>query len=261
MGGSGGIRERHLRPGKRTAVGRLAKRLRTSDGLATTREWCVVMQVSRGFRDPLLSDRYFRGPSGRGFITGNPDLQPETSLQLDVATRYTTARSQVGVYLYRYRIDNLIERYQTQTDDFVFRNRGAALLRGFEVETRSELGRGYSIEVGAQVARGHTIDDAVALDDISPVTAFLVGRKQVNDGIYALARLAWSAADNHPGPSEVLAPSATLLDAGTGFQLVPQLQLRLLFRNLLNEHYYASPDARWVAAPGRSFALSASALF
>ena len=26
-----------------------------------------------------LSDRYFRGPSGRGFITGNPDLEPETS--------------------------------------------------------------------------------------------------------------------------------------------------------------------------------------
>ena len=51
-------------------------------------------QVARAFRDPTLSDRYFRGPSGRGFITGNPDLQPETSLQFDVAARYAlVARS------------------------------------------------------------------------------------------------------------------------------------------------------------------------
>ena len=37
----------------------------------------LTAQVARGFRDPVLSDRYFRGPSGRGFITGNPDLDPE----------------------------------------------------------------------------------------------------------------------------------------------------------------------------------------
>ncbi len=47
----------------------------------------VTAQVSRGFRDPTLSDRYFRGPSGRGFITGNPDLDPETSLQFDLTAR------------------------------------------------------------------------------------------------------------------------------------------------------------------------------
>ena len=34
----------------------------------------ATLQLARGFRDPVLSDRYFRGPSGRGFITGNPDL-------------------------------------------------------------------------------------------------------------------------------------------------------------------------------------------
>ena len=94
----------------------------------------VTGQVSRGFRDPVLSDRYFRGPSGRGFITGNPDLEPETSLQFDLATRYTNDRLQIGVYFYHYRISDLIERYQRSTDFFFFRNRGRARLRGFEVE-------------------------------------------------------------------------------------------------------------------------------
>ncbi len=44
----------------------------------------LTAQIARGFRDPVLSDRYYRGPTGRGFITGNPDLDPETSLQLDL---------------------------------------------------------------------------------------------------------------------------------------------------------------------------------
>ena len=43
----------------------------------------MTAQVARGFRDPILSDRFYRGPVGRGFIEGNPDLKPETSLQFD----------------------------------------------------------------------------------------------------------------------------------------------------------------------------------
>jgi iron complex outermembrane recepter protein len=65
-------------------------------------------QVARGFRDALLSDRYYRGLTGRGFITGNPDLDPETSRQLDVALRYSFGSVTVAGYGYLYRIRDLI---------------------------------------------------------------------------------------------------------------------------------------------------------
>jgi hemoglobin/transferrin/lactoferrin receptor protein len=221
----------------------------------------VTGQVSRGFRDPVLSDRYFRGPSGRGFITGNPDLKPETSLQFDLATRYTLARTQLAVYLYHYRIDDLVERYQPETDFFFFRNRGRATLRGAEIEARSELGRGYSLQLGAQIARGRAIDDGASLDDVSPLGFQVLGRKELGTRGYAQARVAWFAADNRPGPSELAAPGATLVDAGAGWRLLPQLELRGMLRNLLNESYYASPDPRWVPAPGRSANLTAVVQF
>jgi outer membrane receptor protein involved in Fe transport len=217
----------------------------------------VTAQLSRGFRDPVLSDRYFRGPSGRGFITGNPDLEPERSLQVDLATRYTIARTQVGVYYYQYRISGLIERYQTQTDFFFFRNRGRARLRGFEIEARSELGKGYSIEIAAQIARGRALDDSAHLDDISPASFSVVGRRDFTDRVYAQTRVAWYADDNRPGPSEIAAPGSTLMDVGAGWRLVRQLELRGQLRNLLDDDYYASPDARWVLAPGRSVSLTA----
>ena len=128
-------------------------------------------------RDPVLSDRYFRGPSGRGFITGNPDLEPESSLQFDLGLRYTAPRVRAATYFYHYRIDDLIERYSTQTDFFFFRNRGRAQLRGFEAEAQAELGWGLWMESAFQIARGRALDDNVYLDDVTPETFTIQLRK------------------------------------------------------------------------------------
>jgi len=224
-------------------------------------QWSFTAQLSRGFRDPVLSDRYFRGPSGRGFITGNPDLKPETSVQLDLAARYTRARAQVAVYFYQYRINNLVERYQTETDFFFFRNRGRARLRGVEVEGRADLGHGYSLELAGHIARGIALDDGVALDDLSPDSLSLLGRKAFAERGYAQARIARHAQDHRPGPTEIAAPGATLLDLGAGWQVARPLEIRGNLRNVLNETYYASPDTRWVYASGRSFSLTAVVQF
>ena len=138
----------------------------------------------------------------------------------------------VGVFVYQYRITDLIERYQTQTDFFFFRNRGRARLRGFEVEARSDARDGYSVEIAAQIARGRALDDNANLDDISPATFSVLGRKEF--AVAGMRRRAshFYAEDDRPGPSEIAAPGATLLDLGAGWRLLPQLELRGLLRNL-----------------------------
>ena len=221
----------------------------------------LTAQVSRGFRDPTLSDRYFRGPSGRGFITGNPDLEPETSLQFDLSARYTLARTQIGVFYYDYQIDDLIERYSTQTDFFFFRNRGEGHINGFEIETRTDLGHGYSLELGAQIGRGELNDDGSNLDDISPDTFLALVRKDFGQRAFGQVRMAFLAEDDRPGPSEVLAPGANVIDLAGGWRFTPNLELRGLVRNLLDDSYYASPDPRWVWAAGRSASLTLGVQF
>jgi outer membrane receptor protein involved in Fe transport len=221
----------------------------------------VTAQVSRGFRDPTLSDRYFRGPSGRGFITGNPDLDPETSLQFDLSARYTISRMQLGVFYYDYRIDDLIERYTTQTDFFFFRNRGEGHIKGFELETRTDLGHGYSLELGAQIGRGELSDDGSNLDDISPDTFLALVRKDFGERAFGQLRMAFLAEDDRPGPSEVAAPGATVIDLAGGWHFTRNLELRGLVRNLLDDSYYASPDPRWVWAAGRSASLTLGVQF
>ena len=226
-------------------------------------------QVSRGFRDPTLSDRFYRGPSGRGFITGNPDLEPETSLQIDVGARYTTGRLRVNAYVYQYRITDLVERYTTAEDFFFFRNRGKAQYRGFEVEVQADLGQGFTLELSGQTARGRALtvegeeaaSDEPWLDDVAPNMAAVVLRKRLMDKGSAHVRVATFAADNRPGINEIPAPGYTLLDAGASWRLSRNLELRANGRNLLNRTYYASPDPRFVFAPGRSASLTAAISF
>jgi outer membrane receptor protein involved in Fe transport len=79
-----------------------------------------------------------------------------------------------------------------------------------------------------------------------------LGRKDFASNGYAQMRVAVHAKDSRPGPSEIVAPGATLVDAGGGWRILRQLEVRAQARNLLNETYYASPDPRFVLAPGRS---------
>ena len=210
----------------------------------------LTAQLSRGFRDPTLSDRFFRGPTGRGFVTGNPDLQPETSLQVDVGARWATPRVRLAGYAYHYRINNLIERYSTEPDFFFFRNRGRAQIRGVEFEAQAEAGRGIAVEFASQISRGRALDDASPLDDISPDNLSVMIRKSFGEQVLAFARFAAYADDGRPGPSEIAAPGHTNLDFGASWAMSRRFELRGALRNVLNDEYYASPDPRFVLAPG-----------
>ncbi len=209
-------------------------------------------QYARGFRDPVLSDRYFRGPSGRGFITGNPDLVPETSGQFDVALRYAWSGFRTAFYAYEYRIRNLIERYPgALPDDFLFRNRGEARLRGLELEVQADLAAGLTLALAAQIERGVTVGDDAPIDDIPPESLTLQLRKAFGPA-FVQARGAVYAGDANPGPTERARPGYGLLDLGGGYKFGELVELQAYVRNVLDKPYLVSPDPRAVLAPGIS---------
>ncbi len=214
----------------------------------------AALQVARGFREPLLSDRYYRGVTGRGFITGNPDLESETSRQADAALRFTRGRAAVALYGYFYRISNLIERYRSG-DNYYFRNRGEAELSGAELEGAFDLGGGFGLRGGLQLARGEVLDDGTPTDDVPPRGGFLTLRQELGRSWDWLVRVAAYARDDRPGPSERVVPGYTVVDAGVGYRVSQALELRLLGRNLLNRDYPSSPDAKSISAPGRTVHL------
>ena len=94
---TGGVRADGSRSGNRGGFfgDRTTRRMAISGVAALTlfpaRTASVTAQVARGFREPTLTDRFARGPVGRGFLEGHPDLDPETSRHYDVTARYAVA--------------------------------------------------------------------------------------------------------------------------------------------------------------------------
>jgi len=218
-------------------------------------------QIARGFRDPVLSDRYYRGPTGRGFITGNPDLNPETSVQVDFGVRYVAPAFRMAAFYYHYRIHDLIERYSTATDFFFFRNRGTARVRGVEVEVQATLPGAVTLDIATQIADGRALDEDAYLDDVSPINLTAVLRRQFGERAFGQIRASYFSDDEHFGPTERAVNGYTMVDAAAGFRVAKPLELRVQGRNLLDETFFASQDVRTTLAPGRSVSLVATVKF
>ena len=216
----------------------------------------ITGQLARGFRDPLLSDRFYRGPVGRGFIEGNPELKPETSLQFDVIGKYVAGPVHVVVAGYRYRVTDLIERYASGATSFLYRNRGQADLRGLEIEARLALPRAFAVEGTVETSKGRDAATGAPLDDVAPAAASLTVRKSVSTRLQAYVRFKAVAAREAAGPSEVPTSAFTLGEAGARWRLTRHLDLLGVVRNLLNETYESSAGPRWVPAPGRHAAAT-----
>jgi outer membrane receptor protein involved in Fe transport len=78
---------------------------------------------------------------------------------------------------------------------------------------------------------------------------------------FVAARAAFFGEDDRPGPTEIRMPGYTLLDLTGGLSLGKALDLNVALRNLLDQTYPVSPDARAVWAPGLNATVTVVARF
>lgn len=210
----------------------------------------TTLQIASGYREPTLSDRYFRGVSGRGFVVGNPALEPERSFQIDAAARWSGNNTTIAVFAYDYRIRNLIERFRAGAD-FNFRNRGEAEIRGLEFDMTARLPRHFALNVGAAIAEGEDADTGAALDDIA-APMLHTSLRWAAEHMSAFVTASAYGDDDEPGPVETAREGYVTADAGIGWRWSPAFELRLVVRNLTDAYHFGSADAVAARAPGRS---------
>ncbi len=218
------------------------------------RAWSATVQLSRAFREPTLSDRYFSGVTGRGSVLGNPDLEPEKSRQLDVALRHHGAVAHLAIYAYDYRIRGLVERFRLDETTFSFRNRGEALIRGMEIESDVRAGA-FLARFALGAARGWIRDDGTPADDIPPVQARASLLHRPGQSWWWRAGVGLASWDDAPGPSERPTPPYGVVDLAAGVALGERMELRLVVSNALDAVYPSSADEDAVDAPGRNLSV------
>lgn len=94
----------------------------------------LTANLGTGSRFPNLSERFFTGTTGRGQVIGNPDLDAESSRNLDLGLRWFGDQAFWNVQFFDLRIDAYIERIDMADGTRTFVNLTSGTIRGLEVE-------------------------------------------------------------------------------------------------------------------------------
>ncbi len=244
----------------------------------------LAANAGRGFRAPSLFELYVAGKHGgvAAFQRGNPDLDPETSLNTDLSLRWASSTTRANATVYR----NVIDDYIFPRD--IGESRGGspvfayaqtdAILRGVELSIEQDVTRQLTLSAAAETVNGERRDNG---DDLPllPADNMRVGARFAPQGegwarnpYTSLTVRRYASKDAAPGEpfsqfddapfGSASTDGYTLVDLGAG--IAPRvggqvLHLDLAVHNLFDEDYRGFLDTYkgYALSPGRDIRLTA----
>lgn len=243
---------------------------------AVTSEVSLFAQYARGFRAPPYSavNNGFTNFAGGYTTLPNPDLEPETSDNLEVGVRGAFAHGSFSVTLFDNRYDDFIETVVLPFDprtgllEFQARNVDDASISGVELAGDWRFGRAWTARASFAYVDGDNDVTGEPLLSIAPPRLVLGLRYQSPDRVWGgdLTATFGAGKDESDLPAEsaqFAAPSYQVVDL-TGYrQFAGGLSLQAGIYNLFDETYWPWSNARGLSAgaenldfftrPGRSF--------
>jgi outer membrane receptor protein involved in Fe transport len=213
----------------------------------------AFVNLSRAYRLASINERFYTGISGRGFIVGNPDLRPESSLNLDGGLKLLGRRHFFGFYAFRYQIDDMIERYRLDPSTYTYGNIEKGRLQGLEFEAEAFLLPGWKIFGNVAAIRGTSLETGVPLNDIPPVQIY-TGTRVWKGKLSAELNATFRLAKSNPGPAEIDVASSELVNLKATY-LWRGLNFYVSLGNVFNATYVARADSEAMVEPGRNLRL------
>jgi outer membrane receptor protein involved in Fe transport len=220
----------------------------------------LFSSISRAYRAPSLSELFYTGITGRGFIIAQPDLDPEMSLNFDAGIKIYQKRLFAGCYLFSYRIDDLIERYVSQGDIHTYGNIDRGHISGVELEAEYFPLSGWKIFGNVFVFKGRSTETGDPLNDVPSPRLFL-GTKLWLKRLSFELNTTLQSKKNDPGPAEIAIPGYGTMNLEASYSFSASLRFFLLLSNLFNRAYLARSDPDSVEEPGRSIKFGFNCIF
>lgn len=226
----------------------------------------VPIHVARAFRSPTILERYFWGPHQETVDRGNPDLIPETSLNLDAGINQSIGMLRWSICGFCNTVSDFI--YKELTDEYeggmqvaTWRNVGSARFAGGEAEVTVFPVKNLGISAGTSYVQADDVDADQPLGNIPPLNGF-ASTRYANEVFHTELVMSWAAKQARLGLGETETPGYAVFDLNAGINFarwIPvDLRLNLSAHNLLDTEYYnhLSRTKQWYAEPGRSMSLS-----
>ena len=214
----------------------------------------IFANGGRAYRSPELSERFYSGITGRGYIISKPDLKPETSFNLDAGVKFIRKRVFLGFYGFSYKIDNMIDRVKVAGSDstYAYQNVDKGVIRGLEAEFEVFPVNAVSLFGNAALLKGRSETNDAPLNDIPSARLYLGARTWLGRFVLEASGTIMAKKDT-PGPAEVVIPAAEWLNLKATYNLGDNVRFYAVLNNALNKTYYGRPDPEAMEEPGRGF--------
>jgi hemoglobin/transferrin/lactoferrin receptor protein len=209
----------------------------------------LTANVGRAFRAPTLLERFFFGPHQDTVDIGDPDLDPETSLSVDLGLKANYDRFTGTVSLFYNRIDDYIVKRRTGVTDpdsgleiTSWGNVDRAELYGFEGEADLALISGFSLFGTISFVRGRNKETDADLPEIPPLkgTYGILYENHPRRDWYLWSEFAAHSAarQDNVAPWETETPGYTTFDFRFGLDFKQNASLVFSAENLTDKSYH-----------------------
>ncbi len=214
----------------------------------------LFINAGTAFRLPSLSEAFYSGITGRNTIVGNPNLDPEKSLNFDAGVRFHRGNVFLGAYLFQNSIRGMIEKFPLTDSSYTYDNLERGRIRGLEFEFQFYPLDRLEIFGNGWVYRGSSMASGKPLNDV-PSARMLLGAKLWLGRFWGEVNWLAAAAVTRPGPAETAIPDYRVTDLKAGFIFSNRILASLKIANLFDKAYYANADPDIPLARGLDLSL------
>ena len=193
------------------------------------------------FRNPSLGESYYTGITGRNYVIGNPDLDPEKGFNIDAGLKIHQKNFFMGMYLFYNEVNDMIERYRGDDGIYTYSNIASGKITGGEAEFQWFPSADIELFGHFHSYRGRSDQTGDPLNDVPSPKLFLGGKLNIGKSWFELNYL-HSFEKSDPGPSEIMNGNYSLITLKGGHYFSSKFFSYLKISNLLNERYYPNPD-------------------